>query len=217
MAAEELRDEKPNPAAPEFDQEADADWINLFARHAEAATSERMRALFAKVLAGEIRKPGSFSPTTMRMVSELDPQTARDFQVLANHAIGHVVLRDKKWQEGPLLLLGLRMEAAGLAVAVGGLMERSVVMPEQGAATFVNQTFGLAIEGTAGTVCKFPVFDLTRVGEELASILPRPDEAALLRELSVALPKDGLRKISLGIRDQNFLRYVDVLWEVPGP
>jgi hypothetical protein len=56
------------------------DWLNIFERYAEDASSEKLRDLWARVLAKEIRKPKSFSLRTMRFISELDSETAQLFQ-----------------------------------------------------------------------------------------------------------------------------------------
>src|SRR2546423_10944212 len=68
------------------------DWLNIFARHAQEASSERMQDLWSKILAGQLRKADSFSLQTLRFVSELDESTAALFerwsaQVVANSFI----------------------------------------------------------------------------------------------------------------------------------
>jgi hypothetical protein len=55
------------------------DWLNVFAAHADNASSEHLRQLWGRILAGEIRKPGSFSLTTLRAIAELDRDIALDF------------------------------------------------------------------------------------------------------------------------------------------
>jgi hypothetical protein len=57
----------------------DDDWLMAFMRHAEDASSDELRTLFGRILAGQICQPKSFSRTTLRTVSELDEQTAADF------------------------------------------------------------------------------------------------------------------------------------------
>ena len=52
------------------------DWLTKFERYAEDASSDQLRTLFAKLLAGEIRKPGDVSPITLHFVSMLDQKTA---------------------------------------------------------------------------------------------------------------------------------------------
>ncbi len=52
------------------------DWLNAFSAFAERATSERLREHWASVLAGEIRKPGSFSLAALQILSVMDAELA---------------------------------------------------------------------------------------------------------------------------------------------
>jgi hypothetical protein len=61
-ACEDLRADQPQQGGqPAQDTELDDDWLSGFYVFAEHASTERMQILFGKILAGEIRKPGSFS------------------------------------------------------------------------------------------------------------------------------------------------------------
>ena len=77
-AVEYLVSFRPGPEAEtEPDSgEVDPDWLNHFGGYAEKATSEHVRDLWARVLGGEIRRPGSFSLATLRLLAELDRQMA---------------------------------------------------------------------------------------------------------------------------------------------
>jgi hypothetical protein len=46
-----------------------------------------MNFVFTKILAGEVRKPGSFSKRTIRVLSQLDYQSAMLFRKLCSMAI----------------------------------------------------------------------------------------------------------------------------------
>lgn len=61
-------DESPGPSD---------DWMNVFERHAESATSDQLRELFGRLLAGEVRHPGEISPATLRFVSDIDARLAK--------------------------------------------------------------------------------------------------------------------------------------------
>jgi hypothetical protein len=65
----------------------DDDWMNFFASYAEKASSETLRELWGRILSGEIVRPGTFSFTTMRILSELDAPTARLFEEIASKAL----------------------------------------------------------------------------------------------------------------------------------
>src|SRR5260370_30873449 len=53
-----------DPGAADAPSEIEDDWLNLFARLAEDKSSEELQALFGRILAGGIRRPGSFSLRT---------------------------------------------------------------------------------------------------------------------------------------------------------
>ena len=57
---------------PEDSDGPSEDWLANFESYAEEASSDQLRTLFARLLAGEIRKPSSISPMTLHFVSMLD-------------------------------------------------------------------------------------------------------------------------------------------------
>lgn len=57
-------------------EEISVDWLNVFEGQAQNASSEEMRRRFGRVLAGEIRRPGSFSFRALKIMGELDNRTA---------------------------------------------------------------------------------------------------------------------------------------------
>jgi len=59
--------------------EIDEDWLNLFESEAANISNEHAQKLFAKILAGEINQPSSFSKKTLRLLSQLDQGIAEIF------------------------------------------------------------------------------------------------------------------------------------------
>ncbi len=63
---EDLRDNPVEPEAPITNAAnaespaIDDDWLNVFERYAEDASTERMQKLWGRVLAGEVRAPGKY-------------------------------------------------------------------------------------------------------------------------------------------------------------
>ena len=58
----------------------DDDWIESFRREAADRSQGEMRETFARILAGEIREPGTFSIKTLRTVGALSQSTAALFR-----------------------------------------------------------------------------------------------------------------------------------------
>ncbi|WP_437974291.1 DUF2806 domain-containing protein [Sorangium sp. So ce295] len=65
----------------------DDDWLNAFEKEACQKSTKEMRELFGRILAGEIRKPSSFSIRTVKLMGELDRRAASIFQRLASLTI----------------------------------------------------------------------------------------------------------------------------------
>ena len=62
----------------------DNDWMAFFKGKVDALGTEEARLLFAKVLAGEVRRPGSFSKRALTVLAEMSQHTARLFEILCN-------------------------------------------------------------------------------------------------------------------------------------
>ncbi|MEZ4720592.1 MAG: DUF2806 domain-containing protein [Flavobacteriales bacterium] len=60
--------------------EIDDDWLEAFSRIAETKSNDDIQTFLAKILAGEIRKPGTFNPQTIQTLSVLDQATAKSFK-----------------------------------------------------------------------------------------------------------------------------------------
>jgi Protein of unknown function (DUF2806) len=71
------------PEAPPISE----DWLNAFESEAAQISSEQMKNLFAKVLAGEIRRPTSYSIKTIKLMAQLDNRAAALFRLLCSLSI----------------------------------------------------------------------------------------------------------------------------------
>lgn len=89
IAADELKSEPSaiaNDNAPEAPPISE-DWLNAFESEAAQMSSEQMQRLFGKILAGEIRKPTSYSIKTIKLISQLDNRAAALFRLFCSLSI----------------------------------------------------------------------------------------------------------------------------------
>jgi Protein of unknown function (DUF2806) len=89
IAAVDLKSE---PLAIANDEEPEAppiseDWLNAFESEAAHMSSEQMQRLFGKILAGEIRRPTSYSIKTIKLMAQLDNVAAAVFKLLFSLSI----------------------------------------------------------------------------------------------------------------------------------
>ena len=97
IAANELKKEKSDSST---EQSADSgqkktisdDFLNSFEEEVRHKSSEEMQLLFGRILAGEIRKPGTYSVRTVKTLGQLDQNAAALFKKLcsASVVLGHL-------------------------------------------------------------------------------------------------------------------------------
>ena len=71
----------------ETEQSIDDDWFNIFEKEACQKSIEDVQHRFARVLAGEIEKPGSYSVRAIKILSEMDRHTAALFKKLCSACV----------------------------------------------------------------------------------------------------------------------------------
>ncbi|MDI3559547.1 DUF2806 domain-containing protein [Bradyrhizobium sp. Arg816] len=124
VAVDELSEK---PSREDAKEEIDDDWLNLYARLAEDKTSEELQSLFGKILAGELRGPGTFSLRTLQLVSTMSRDDAHRIAeffsfVMAGSMVP--VLGDLNEEIKPGLNSRILMEELGIATSanpIGGL------------------------------------------------------------------------------------------------
>ena len=81
-AASELQvgaDNVEQSARDNADDIIDDDWLNAFQAEARQKSTEEMQVFFGRLLAGEIRQPGSFSTRAVKILGSLDQNIASHF------------------------------------------------------------------------------------------------------------------------------------------
>jgi hypothetical protein len=85
-----IEDLNRNPTAEDASEALDKSFLNKFQRHAEDAATEELREKWGRVLGAEIRAPGTVTSRVMRIVDEIDPETARLFENLCRSRLANV-------------------------------------------------------------------------------------------------------------------------------
>jgi len=115
VARHALEDLRRDSSAEEGGTELDPNFMNKFERHAEDAATEQVREKWGRVLAAEVRKPGTVSAKVMRIVDEIDSETAKLFEK---------VCEDRMESAVPICLSGhLDLRAVAKLVGSGLLVD----------------------------------------------------------------------------------------------
>ena len=67
--------------------DVDEDWLNVFEGEAAQVSTEYAQKVFAKILAGEINRPASFSKKTLKVIAQLDNQAAHLFSLACSMSV----------------------------------------------------------------------------------------------------------------------------------
>jgi Protein of unknown function (DUF2806) len=128
---------QPTPDAASSPPEVEEDWLNVFEKYAQDASSDRMQELWAQVLAGEIRRPKTFSLKTLRFLSELDQETARLFEKYLPLVCNGSFLPTPQPLEGPEFSEMMHLQDAGLLTGIGLVSQNFQIL--DGTAAFTTE------------------------------------------------------------------------------
>ena len=168
-------------------EEVDADWLNYFSGYAEKASSEKVRDLWGRVLAGEVRRPGAFSLSTLRFLAEMDQKIATLFEEEVRFRYhGRFIVRTSKRLEGELLDRLKLLEEVGLIHFVNpiGGMNTSIEFNKEKIAVMLEGKVCLILRADEKIEVGMEVIPLTRTGQEIATILPPVDSVEVLRRVA---------------------------------
>lgn len=193
QALEDLRDNPPEKVSTETPSD---DWLNMFEGYAEKASTDKMRAHWAQILSGEIRKPGTFSMVTLQMASILDQQLAQTIERVAPWIINESFVPMTNSTVGGIIYGDLvTLNAIGfLRLSTGDSMTFS--LPEgkaSGTLTFRAKKSALTTPIEAGKPVNVPVSVLTRSGRELLQIMSWEEHPDLIPELKTLLEAEGCK------------------------
>jgi hypothetical protein len=168
------------------------DFMLMFEYMVEKVSSDELKDLMARILAGEIRKPGGLSRRTLQIVPILDREIVRGLAEITPYMLQpswfHVPPSRPEWTKHFSLLSSV---AITTAVSVGGFQE-------QDQAFILIQSKAMRLTWKVGLPTRF--FDranLTPTGEELVSVLPLPTEAKI-------------GEVAAGFKDCSFVEKVEV-------
>jgi hypothetical protein len=206
----------------EPESEVDADWLNVFERYAEDASTERLQLQWASILGGEIRKPKSFSLKTLRFVSELDTYTAQLFEKYADFVFNNDFIPSYSVKSGQPLMDLYHLQEVGLVSGVEGTLSTQFAFEtEAPAAMFYCETL-LLVRAPAKSNVSIQAVMLTKTGKEIFGILPRKFDLERLKIALDQLPKE--RFISIQLANNfvsgpdgkfNFTEPITLLWQQP--
>lgn len=184
-----------DPAPPEDD------WMNAFMRFSEDASSAQLQDLFARILAGQVVRPGAFSLATLRAVSELDQSIADDFSILWARSVGDAIDNDEELKLGEQYSRLQRVAEAGLISGSSSGRYPPPFAPEiDGYSKWTPMHVGgvfLNVYYPDNYGHHWSHVSFTRVGMQIGGIIARPDYVGNMRKAGRRLLGKGVSRIEL--------------------
>jgi hypothetical protein len=184
---------KQAPGTVDATADIEDDWLNFYAKLAEDKSSAELQQLFGRILAGEIRKPGSFSLKNLQLVSTLSKEDAEAIAKFLPYAIDDKAIAIRKdISSQPTVDTRLRMEDIGViagGVSLTGLGLDFSVEPNSRRG-WVASKRAIAIENKCPVLLalSIPAQALTQAARELIPIAKlHATELEYLKEVAEAL------------------------------
>lgn len=174
-------------AAKEISQESevseepvDDDWTSRFFEYAKDISNKEMQELWAKILAGEVKRPKSFSLRTLELLRNLTKQEAEIFSKAANLRISSwdkpFIFKSKN--ENFLTTFDFTFEDQLLLVELGilqpesNITRRLVANPIDLTTVFESGKYLIrTVKAANSPEIRIPIFRFSKIGEELLSIV----------------------------------------------
>ncbi|CAN7425787.1 DUF2806 domain-containing protein [Brucella pseudogrignonensis] len=190
----ELKEQSEQPDEHSGPDVLSEEFLDRFEKMAGDASTADLQHRWGRVLAGEIRRPGTFSRKVMRAVDELDSYVAKLFEEVSSAGIGSCLilgcLREIHYSER------LKLANFGLTVDHTEQIRKFTkisngIGPDLWVVTFGDYAIGFNANcvpdySNSRVLVKFddipclPIFLLTESGEALLTVIAR-DEIAILR------------------------------------
>ena len=197
-AAGEVKLEDSTEVAAE-PEEISEDWLNAFEREAVDMSSEHMQRLFGKILAGEIKRPKSYSIRTVRLMAQLDNHAAELFRLLCSMSCSFKAEPGDAFVDSRVLDLGHAAGQNGLLkfglgfAALNTLFEYGLIISDYGST--MNYGGSIVLNNTIA----LPLEYANRRFGLLPKTIPTPEQMSAFRFTGVQLSQAG--KELLGIVD----------------
>lgn len=179
------------------DEPVDQDWMSRFVNSVETISDEDMQLLWAKILAGEIKKPKSYSLRTLEKLKNLSKEEALLFQKYCEFVIDKngycYFVNEEELLEKSCLNVGtiLRFNDCGIANDATFLNVTYEVSPNEPESFYNEEIIVVCKNKTSQPIdLNFQIFALTTFGHNLMTIINKKTSNDFLLAFAKYLKKN---------------------------
>ena len=177
----------------------DDDWLYRWRDSASQVSSEELQNLWGRILAGEIKAPGTYSLRAMEFLRNLSQEEAEAIAKLAPFVIGDAIYRgDRELLDGAEVTLGFlfSMQQLGVVAGVEGLgmsLTWSSIDKSRFLYTFTSNSKVLIVTADdSGRTITLPAYQITAIGKQVLRLVKVKPNVAYLKKVGEDLKGQGV-------------------------
>lgn len=181
----------PDEQVPE--EPVEKDWMTRFLNIAEEISDKDLQDIWGRILAGEIKKPKSYSLRTLEVLRNMSKEEAS----LLMKASTFQVSLDLICTEPFALSLMEQISLEDIGVVCGEELVRSFNIPSSGTISFeLNRKTRVNVYAPAGVKIEFRGLKLTKAGQEILALIQEHNYNKFYSDLSNVIKKCGATKVT---------------------
>lgn len=176
------------------EEPVEQDWMNRFLNIAEEISDKDMQDIWGRILAGEIKKPKSYSLRTLEVMRNMSKDEAMSLMKASTFQVALDLVSTEPFALG--LMEQISLEDIG--VVCGDELVRTFIIPTSGTISFeLNRKARINVYAPAGIKIKFKGLKLTKAGQEIFTLIQEHDYDKFYTNLSNAIKKSGATKVTI--------------------
>lgn len=176
------------------EEPVEKDWMNRFLNIAEEISDEEMQDLWGRVLAGEIKKPQSYSLRTLEVLRNISKSEAKLIIKVSNYINGS----DYVCAEEDCLNIIDQATLGEIGVLCSDLIIRTYTIPENGVLSYaLNKSIKINIYASPHKKIELTAKKLTQAGREIMNLIEEHNYNVFLDFLSKKLKSKGATKVTV--------------------
>lgn len=178
------------------DEPVNADWLNRFFSIVEEVSDEYMQKLWAQILAGEVKRPKSYSLRTLELLKNLSPKEAEYINTASGYLIDDIHLCTNNLFGADVMICS-KMDELGI-ICGEQMVYKYVTYPNEPKNIIIGggYTYCLRIHPHEQLHIPLNCYQITTVGREIFS-LANTDNLKFALELAKHFDIDGVSKVEL--------------------
>lgn len=183
----------------------DKDWMTRLLNIAEDVSDEDMQEIWGRVLAGEIKKPKSYSLRTLEVLRNLLKEEAELIMKVSNYQVALDLLSTETFAVNLMDQIALD----DIGVICGEELVRTYTIPSNGKISFeLNKQALINIYAPAGAKIGFKGYKITKAGIEIMGLIQEHNFTIFYTNLSNYIKSKGATKVTINeIIDWNGSQY----------